>query len=123
MSQTEPKYEYRLRKCLGRVPFGYKRHPNDKRVLVPVEEELDILFQGIEYLSKGYTYRSVAAWISKQATRPISFTGLAHIYRRYLWLNEHRSTRTTEEKKASVEKASAWKEGFIESLPGASTEG
>lgn len=123
MGQQETNYSYKLRKCLGRVPFGYSRHPTDKKVLVPVEKELDILLQGIQYLRGGYTYRSVAAWISKQTGRHLGFTGLAHIYKRYLWLNEHRNTRTTEEQKASLEKATAWKEGFIESVQGAEGEG
>ena len=57
------------------VPFGYKLHPEDSGVLVPIPDELDKLQQAKKYL-KQYSYREVANWLSKNTGRYISHVGL-----------------------------------------------
>ena len=57
------------------VPFGYKEDPDDKDVLIPIPEELELLEQAKKHL-KRYSYRAVAAWLSEQSKRNISHVGL-----------------------------------------------
>ena len=57
------------------VPFGYKLHPEDSEVLVPIPDELDKLQQAKKYI-KQYSYREVANWLSKNTGRYISHVGL-----------------------------------------------
>lgn len=57
------------------VPFGYKADPEDKMVLLPVPNELDLLEKAKEYL-KQYSYREVANWLSRNTGRYISHVGL-----------------------------------------------
>lgn len=58
------------------IPFGYEQDPNDKHVLNPIEEELELLEQAKEYRLKGYSLREVAAWLSEHSGRYISHQGL-----------------------------------------------
>ena len=57
------------------VPFGYMADPEDKMVLLPVKNELDLLEKAKEYL-KQYSYREVAHWLSRNTGRYISHVGL-----------------------------------------------
>jgi hypothetical protein len=57
------------------IPFGYKEDPDDKDILLPVPEELELLEQAKKHL-KRYSYRAVAAWLSEQSGRVISHVGL-----------------------------------------------
>ena len=61
---------------IGRqIPFGYKEDPDDRDVLIPIPEELELLEQAKKHL-KRYSYRAVAAWLSEQSKRSISHVGL-----------------------------------------------
>jgi len=57
------------------VPFGYKQDPNDKDILLPIEEELELLEQAKKHLKK-YSLRDVANWLSEASGRYISHVGL-----------------------------------------------
>ena len=52
------------------VPFGYKVDEEDEHLLVPIPLELDTLELAKKYL-KIYTYKDLAAWLSKQTGRMI----------------------------------------------------
>ncbi len=61
---------------VGRViPFGYKQDENDKDILLPIKEELELLEQAKKHL-KQYSYRQVANWLSNESGRYISHMGL-----------------------------------------------
>jgi len=57
------------------VPFGYKKHPTDDHILIPIPEELDLLEKAKIY-RKTYSYRKVAEWLSVESGRYISHVGL-----------------------------------------------
>ncbi len=57
------------------VPFGYRVHPDDDRLLEPISEELEALELAKRHL-KQYSYREVALWLSKTTGRYISHMGL-----------------------------------------------
>ena len=50
-------------------------HPENDRLLVPVEHELEALELAKQHL-KQYSYRAVAQWLSKETDRYISHMGL-----------------------------------------------
>jgi hypothetical protein len=61
---------------VGRVvPFGYEQDPDDKDILLPLEEELLLLEKAKKFL-KQYSYRDVANWLSTNSGRYISHAGL-----------------------------------------------
>ena len=61
---------------IGRhIPFGYKQDPEDKDILLPIEEELELYEKAKKYLRQ-YSYRDVANWLSTQSGRKISHVGL-----------------------------------------------
>ena len=57
------------------VPFGYKAHPEDPDILLPVVRELDLMEDAKRHLKK-FSYRDVAAWLTTQSGRSISADGL-----------------------------------------------
>ena len=57
------------------VPFGYRVHPDNDRLLDPIPEELEALEVAKRHL-KQYSYREVAIWLSKTTGRYISHMGL-----------------------------------------------
>jgi len=57
------------------IPFGYKVHPDNDRLLEPIPEELEALEVAKRHL-KQYSYREVAIWLSKTTGRYISHMGL-----------------------------------------------
>ena len=57
------------------VPFGYAPHPDNDRLLIPVEHELEALELAKRHL-KQYSYRAVAHWLSKETGRNITHMGL-----------------------------------------------
>lgn len=70
------KYIFHPVKRLSRViPFGYKLHEEDPTLLLPIQEELELLEQAKIHLRK-YSYRKVAEWLSAKSGRYISFVGL-----------------------------------------------
>ena len=58
-----------------KVPFGYEVHPENDKLLVPVEHELEALELAKQHL-KQYSYRAVAHWLSQETGRYISHMGL-----------------------------------------------
>ena len=58
-----------------KIPWGYELHPENDRLLVPIESELEALELAKRHL-KQYSYRAVAIWLSKQTGRYISHMGL-----------------------------------------------
>ena len=61
---------------VGRIiPFGYKQSEDDPQVLLPIPYELELLELAKEYL-KTYSLREVAAWLSTESGRSISYVGL-----------------------------------------------
>lgn len=74
--ETEKGYEWLPVVRVGRVvPFGYRQCEEDKDILLPIREELELLERAKEFL-KRYSYREVANWLSTQSGRPISHVGL-----------------------------------------------
>lgn len=57
------------------IPFGYKQDPNDKDILLPIQEELELLEQAKGHL-KQYSLRDVANWLSEASGRYLSHVGL-----------------------------------------------
>ena len=57
------------------VPFGYRQDPDDRDILLPIPEELELFELAKKHL-KRYSYREVAAWLSTQSGRYISHVGL-----------------------------------------------
>ena len=57
------------------VPFGYRIHPDNDKLLEPIPDELEALELAKRHIRQ-YTYREVAAWLTKQTGRYISFRGL-----------------------------------------------
>jgi len=61
---------------IGRyIPFGYKQNEKDEDILLPIENELELLEKAKKYL-KQYSYRDVANWLTEQSGRYISHVGL-----------------------------------------------
>ena len=58
-----------------KVPFGYDVHPENDKLLVPIEHELEALELAKRHLRQ-YSYRAVAQWLSKETGRYISHMGL-----------------------------------------------
>ena len=58
-----------------KIPWGYELHPENDRLLVPIEQELEALELAKRHL-KQYSYRAVAHWLSKETGRYISHMGL-----------------------------------------------
>ena len=58
-----------------KIPWGYELHPENDRLLVPIEHELEALELAKRHL-KQYSYRAVAQWLSKETGRSISHMGL-----------------------------------------------
>lgn len=63
------------RVTLRQVPFGYRIHPEDEKLLEPIPEELEALELAKRHL-KQYSYREVSQWLSKTTGRYISHMGL-----------------------------------------------
>jgi len=57
------------------VPFGYELDPEDDGILLPIDNELDMLVKAKKYL-KQYSYREVANWLTRNTGRTISHVGL-----------------------------------------------
>ena len=57
------------------VPWGYREDPEDIQILLPIEEELELLEVAKEYLQT-HSYRQVAQWLSEESGRYISHVGL-----------------------------------------------
>ena len=76
--ETEDGFDWQPVVRVGRViPFGYKQDPQDKDILLPIVEELNLLEKAKKYLRQ-YSYRDVANWLSEQSGRYISYVGLRH---------------------------------------------
>ena len=59
----------------GVVPFGYRIHPENDKLLEPIPHELEALELAKRHL-KQYSYRAVANWLTSQTGRHISHMGL-----------------------------------------------
>ncbi len=57
------------------VPWGYKKDEQDSQLLHPIEEQLEALAQGVEYLKQS-SYNEVARWLTDYTGRKISGMGL-----------------------------------------------
>ena len=57
------------------IPFGYQLDPEDDGILLPIDNELDMLVKAKKYL-KQYSYREVANWLTRNTGRTISHVGL-----------------------------------------------
>ena len=57
------------------IPYGYELNPEDSRILLPIDYELDMLEQAKKYI-KQYSYREVANWLTRNTGRSISHVGL-----------------------------------------------
>ena len=57
------------------VPFGYRIHPDNDKLLEPIPVELEALELAKRHL-KQYSFREVANWLTKQTGRSITAMGL-----------------------------------------------
>jgi len=65
--ETEDGFDWQPVVRVGRtVPFGYEQDPEDKDILLPIVEELNLLEKAKKYL-KQYSYRDVSNWLSEQS--------------------------------------------------------
>jgi hypothetical protein len=101
------------------VPFGYIKDPDNEGWLLPIAKELDALRKAKKHL-KTYSYKQVAAWLSKQTGRTISENGL-----RVRIENEQSYTRriTTYKRLANKYEAALKKAAQYEKGLGATDEG
>ena len=65
----------RLSRNRSFIPFGYQYDPEDPDILLPIELELEALEKAKQHL-KQFSYREVAAWLTKITGRKISHEGL-----------------------------------------------
>ena len=68
------------RRMSPHVPWGYEIHPDNPKLLVPIEEHLDLLEEAIELKKKKRSYKELAAWMTVRSGRYISSEGLRKIY-------------------------------------------
>lgn len=57
------------------VPFGYRIHPDNDKLYEPIPDELEALELAKQHLRQ-YSYKNVAAWLTKQTGRQITEAGL-----------------------------------------------
>lgn len=65
---------------LPQLPYCYGRDPNYPGVLMPIESDFKLLMDALEYL-KTCSYKEVASWLSRHASRPISYGPLYRVMR------------------------------------------
>tara|TARA_R110001592_G_scaffold72767_1_gene222340 strand:- start:151 stop:561 length:411 start_codon:yes stop_codon:yes gene_type:complete len=74
--ETEDGYNWKPVVRVGRtIPFGYEQSEDDKDLLLPIVEELELLEKAKKFIRQ-YSYRQVANWLSTQSGRSISHVGL-----------------------------------------------
>mgnify|MGYP001412918662 FL=1 len=74
--ETEDGYNWKPVVRVGRtIPFGYRQSKEDKDLLLPIVEELELLEKAKKFIRQ-YSYRQVANWLSTQSGRNISHVGL-----------------------------------------------
>jgi len=73
--KTHNKKWHPIVKLAKTVPFGYEVDPENPRLLLPIESELEALELAKRHL-KQYSYRAVAQWLTKETGRYISNQGL-----------------------------------------------
>jgi hypothetical protein len=64
-----------IAKVSSSVPFGYEINPDNPRQLLPIPSELEALELAKRHL-KQYSYKNVAAWLTKHTGRSITAMGL-----------------------------------------------
>lgn len=69
------KYPQRVKRGLV-IPWGYEQHPDDKQLLLPIDEQLDVYEEAKRLLHRGCTLRDVSEWMSATTGRYISHVGL-----------------------------------------------
>lgn len=57
------------------IPFGYRLHPDNDKLLEPIPEELEALELAKKHVLQ-YSLREVATWLTRQTGRYISHMGL-----------------------------------------------
>lgn len=82
MAPTTNNYSLR-RKGAGLVPWGYEPDPEDRMLLRPVVEQLDLMKKGFDYVEQGCSYRDVADWLSASTGRPCSYQTVRRYYERF----------------------------------------
>ena len=74
--ETEDGYNWKPVVRVGRtIPFGYRQSEEDRDLLLPIVEELELLEHAKKFIRQ-YSYRQVANWLSTQSGRNISHVGL-----------------------------------------------
>ena len=74
--ETEDGYNWKPVVRVGRtIPFGYRQSEEDRDLLLPIVEELELLEKAKKFIRQ-YSYRQVANWLSTQSGRNISHVGL-----------------------------------------------
>lgn len=64
-----------------RVPWGWKKLPENPNYISPVPKELQALETAIEYRDSGdYSWSELAGWLHKVTGRSISHMGFKHLY-------------------------------------------
>ena len=78
------------------VPFGYRIHPDNERLLEPIPDELEALELAKRHLMQ-YSYREVSTWLTKQTGRYMSHMGL----KKRVDIERHRKKAATIKRKLS----------------------
>ena len=74
--ETDGGYNWKPVVRVGRtIPFGYKQSEEDRDILLPIINELELLEKAKKFLRQ-YSYRQVANWLSEETGRKISHVGL-----------------------------------------------
>ena len=58
------------------IPWGYEQHPDDRSLLLPIPEQLEVYARAKELLKRGCSYRDVANWMTAKTGRRLTHAGL-----------------------------------------------
>ena len=106
--KTNEKQWHKIVRLTKKIPFGYELDPDNDKLLVPIEHELEALELAKRHL-KQYSYRAVAQWLSKETDRYISHMGLkkrieVEQRRRKASITKRKLAKWLEETLAEIEK-------------------
>ena len=79
---TKNRFLPKTRKAIGRPPWGYVADKADQLLLIPMQEPLETLEAGFDFLDAGGSFRKTADWIKAKCGESISSQGLKNFYER-----------------------------------------
>ena len=65
----------------AKIPYAYKASEDDPLVLLPDQEQVEVVEQAFVYLENGHSLRETAHWVSEQTGVRISHQGISNLWR------------------------------------------